>query len=55
MFLSFNLQFFSVYENSIIKTDENQVLRIFENLLFIRESEVSELYTNLFVFKFSFC
>ncbi len=35
MFLGFNLQFFSVYQNSIIKNDENQVLRKFENLLFM--------------------
>ncbi len=34
MFLCFNLWFFSVYQNSIIKNNENRVLRIFENLLF---------------------
>ncbi len=33
MLLSFNLRFFSIYQNSINKTDENRVLRIFENLL----------------------
>ncbi len=35
MFLGFNLRFFSVYQNSIIKNDENRVLRIFENVLFM--------------------
>ncbi len=32
-----------------------RVLRIFQNLLFMNESGVSELYINLFVLKFSFC
>ncbi len=42
--LGFNLWFFSVYQNSVIKNNENQVLRIFENGLFMaRKSEVSEL------------
>ncbi len=35
MFLDFDLRFFLVYQNSINKNDENQVLRIFENLLFM--------------------
>ncbi len=35
MFLRFKLQIFSVYQNSIIKNEENRFLRIFENLLFM--------------------